>query len=121
MKRLTLPANAIPRARRLRREMTLAERNLWRGLRDSLPGHHWRKQIPFGPYFADFCSHSGKLIIEVDGGQHAEATAYDAARTRFLNGEGYRVIRFWNDDVVANLGGVLAAIAAGLPSLTEGK
>ena len=100
--------------------MTVAERHLWRGLRQSLPGHHWRKQVPFGPYVADFCSHSARLVIEVDGGQHADALEADARRTTFLQSEGYHVLRFWNDDAIDNLDGVLTTIATALPSLSEG-
>ena len=117
LRRLALKPNAIPRARALRRAITPSERALWRGLRESLPGLHWRKQVPFGPYTADFCSHAIKLIIEVDGGQHGEpgAQAHDQARTRFLAHEGYRVLRFWNNDVLGNTEGVLLAIADTLP------
>jgi very-short-patch-repair endonuclease len=68
--------------------------------------------VPLGPYFADFCSHGARLIFEVDGGQHSQAG--DAARTRFLEGEGYRLLRFWNNEVLGNMDGVLAAIAAAL-------
>jgi hypothetical protein len=74
-----------------------------------------------GRYFADFCSHAAKLIVEVDGGQHAEAEGYDATRTRFLEGEGYRVVRFWNNDVLANVEGVIATIAAHIPSPLVGE
>jgi len=110
LKRLNLPAGATARARRLRKDMTVAERHLWRALREALPGHHWRKQVPFGFYIADFCSHSARLIIEVDGGQHAAASATDARRTQFLESEGYRVLRFWNNDVRDNIEGVVEAI-----------
>jgi very-short-patch-repair endonuclease len=92
--------------------LTDAERNLWRALKAALPQHHWRKQVPLGPYFADFASHSARLIIEVDGGQHD--SEIDAARTHFLTAEGYRVIRFWNSDVLQNIDGVVARIAASL-------
>ena len=112
---MKLPAGATSRARRLRTDMTAAERHLWRALREALPGHHWRKQVPFGPYIADFCSHRARLIIEVDGGQHANAAEADAVRTQFLKSEGYRVLRFWNNDVMENPGGVLEAIASLLP------
>jgi len=114
LKRLNLPAGATERARRLRKDMTKPERRLWRALRTALPEHHWRKQVPFGPYFADFCSHSVRLIIELDGSQHAEAGDYDARRTNFLEAQGYRVIRFWNNDALANTSGVLETIAAAL-------
>ena len=119
-KRLDLPADATLRARQLRRDMTPAERHLWRALRMALPGEHWRKQVPLGPYFADFCSHGSKLVIELDGGHHAQALDHDAARTRFIEREGFRVIRFWNNDVAENIDGVLDTIAAALPPLPKG-
>jgi very-short-patch-repair endonuclease len=97
--------------------MTDAERVLWRALREALPDYHWRKQVPFGPYFADFASHSGRLVIEIDGGQHATATDYDAKRTSVLETHGYRVLRFWNNDVLANTDGVLARIAGELAEM----
>ena len=111
LKRLLLAPDATDKARRLRRNMTDAERVLWRALRETFPDSHWRKQVPLGPYFADFASHSAKLIIEDDGGQHATATAYGARRTVFLDTEGFRVLRFWNNDVLSNIDGVLQAIA----------
>jgi very-short-patch-repair endonuclease len=115
-----LPAGAIERARHLRKNMTAPERRLWRALRERLGDANWRKQVPLGPYFADFCSHRAKLIIELDGGQHAETGDYDAARTRFIEAQGYRVIRFWNNDVMQNLDGVLETIATSLPPLAQG-
>ena len=93
---------------------TNPEKRLWAALRMSLPDAHWRKQVPFGPYIVDFCSHAHKFIIELDGGQHAGATDYDAARTDFLERQGYRVLRFWNNDVRDNIGGVVEAIAQAL-------
>ena len=108
-KRLNLAPDAIDRARDFRRSMTKPERLLWRALREALPEQNWRKQVPLGPYFADFCSHSARLIIEVDGGQHN--VGRDAKRTGFLRAEGYRVIRFWNHDVTGNLDGVVESIA----------
>jgi very-short-patch-repair endonuclease len=93
----------------LRRNATDAEKLLWKCLREQLPSAKFRRQVPFGPYFADFASHSVRLIIELDGGQHDEAT--DAVRTAFLQEEGYRVIRFWNHDVMQNPEGIMAAIA----------
>lgn len=121
MKRLALAPDATARARRLRREMTDAERKLWRGLRMAYPSAHWRKQVPFGLYTADFCTHGGKLVIEADGGQHATRTAEDEARTRFLNTEGYRVLRFWNDEIMRNLEGVLEAVGHALSSPLVGE
>ena len=71
-----------------------------------------RRQHPIGRYIADFAVPARKLVIEIDGGQHAEAGDQDAARTRALHEHGYRVIRFWNSDVIGNLPGVLETIAA---------
>ncbi|MEP7351095.1 MAG: DUF559 domain-containing protein [Sphingorhabdus sp.] len=117
MKRLALRPDAIDRARTLRREMTPQERKLWRALKENFPEAHFRKQVPMGAYTADFAWHTAKLIIEVDGGQHGTdaGKARDAARTRFLEAEGYSVIRFWNTDIDHNLEGVIAAIADSLP------
>lgn len=120
MKRLSLPAGAIARARRLRRDRTEAEDRLWYALRETLPAIKFRHQVPFGPYTADFASHSARLIIEVDGGQHAEARRYDAERTGFLEGEGYSVLRFWNNDVLQNADGVLAVISEALSPCGRG-
>jgi very-short-patch-repair endonuclease len=94
--------------------MTKPERVLWRALREALPDWHWRKQVPLGSYFADFASHSAKLIIELDGGQLAAAVDHDAERTRFLEAQGFRVIRFWNNDVLANTSGVLEHVVEAL-------
>jgi very-short-patch-repair endonuclease len=99
--------------------MTKPERILWRALREALPDCHWRKQVPLGPYFADFASHSAKLIVELDGGQHASAIDYDAERTRFLEAEGFQIIRFWNNDVLSNADGVLARVAEVLSQRTS--
>ena len=94
---------------------------MWRALRETFSLAKFRRQQALGPYFADFASHAARLVIEIDGGRHGEAVAYDEARTRFLTGEGYRVIRFWNDDVMMNIEGVLAQITAALaPSPSQG-
>jgi very-short-patch-repair endonuclease len=93
--------------------MTDAERKLWWHLkRLPLGTSHFRRQATIGPYFADFACHERRLVIEVDGGQHGEDThvAADAARTAYLESRGYRVLRFWNNDVMANIDGVLSVI-----------
>jgi very-short-patch-repair endonuclease len=118
----TLAPGTVKRARRLRRDATEAETVLWYALRERLGATKFRRQVPFGDrYYADFVSHEARLIVEVDGSQHAEAKDRDEARTRFLNGEGYKVLRFWNNDVLQNLEGVLAVIAAALPSPLVGE
>ena len=70
----------------------------------------FRQQFPIGPYFVDFCSIGRRLIVEVDGGQHADQSREDDVRTSFLNSYGYRVLRFWNDQVISNTEEVLAEI-----------
>lgn len=85
---------------------------LWRGIREAAPswGTHWRKQTPIGPYIADFACLKAKLVVEVDGSQHADDTR-DAKRDRWLRAQGFTVIRFWNSDVAGNLAGCLETIA----------
>jgi len=108
------PSGTVARARQLRRDRTDAEDKLWYGLREKLPGFKWRSQVPFLPYYADFVCIRARLIVEVDGGQHDVQRAYDETRTRFLNSQGYRVIRFWNNDVLQNIDGVLETVARDL-------
>jgi very-short-patch-repair endonuclease len=101
------------RARLLRQNGTEAEHALWRCLRDrALAGSKFRRQVPLGPFIADFVCFERKLIVEVDGGQHADGTPArrDAARTAWLEAQGYRVVRFWNNDVLSNPDGVLEAL-----------
>jgi very-short-patch-repair endonuclease len=94
----------VARARCLRSESTEAENKLWNALRNrQVDGAKFRRQVPIGRYFADFCCHHAKLIVEVDGSQHAEQVRYDAARTADLEGRGFRVLRFWNADVLKAL------------------
>ena len=103
------------RARALRQEQTKAERIVWYGLRaHRLEGAGFRRQTPIGPYIVDFISHSMKLIIELDGGQHFEEgnELRDKRRDTFLAGKGFRVLRFNNHDVMTNRSGVLETIAA---------
>lgn len=103
------------RARNLRRNATDAERRLWSRLRrNQLKDHHFRRQVPIGPYVADFVCAPKKLIVEVDGGQHVDRQAADDARTRYLESEGFRVLRFWNNDVLGNTDGVVETILATL-------
>ena len=92
--------------------MTDAERKLWWRLRSDFPELHFRRQAPVGPYFADFACHKSRVVVEVDGGQHmlADHAAKDSAREAYLARHGYRVLRFWNNDVLKNIDGVLAAI-----------
>lgn len=100
------------RARRLRREQTDAERTLWRALRSrQFSGLKFRRQHPIGPYIVDLCCLTLKLAIEVDGGQHAEHVEADERRLHDLAQAGYRVLRFWNHEVLMNLEGVLERIA----------
>jgi very-short-patch-repair endonuclease len=96
----------------MRKAPTEAERKLWWHLRHrlALNGSHFRRQVQIGPYIADFACHELKLVIEIDGGQHGAQTEKDEMRTRRLESEGYRVLRFWNNDVLANIDGVLAEI-----------
>jgi very-short-patch-repair endonuclease len=104
----------LAKAQRLRREMTEAERKLWSVLRDRrLDGAKFRRQQPIGPFVTDFACQERRLIVEADGGQHA-GNAADDRRTAFLESKGYRVLRFWNNDILTNLDGVAQVIAAAL-------
>ena len=102
-------------ARGMRAAMTDAERKLWWHLRHRLPtpGTHFRRQVQIGRYIADFACHATRIVIEVDGGQHgASATerASAEARTKVLQANGYQVLRYWNNDVLTNIDGVLEDI-----------
>ena len=104
-------------ARSLRKNQTDAERKLWRCLRArELCGFKFRRQYPIAPYIVDFICVEKRLIVEIDGGQHATMTEIDNTRTEFLNARGYRVLRFWNNEVLQQLDAVLAKI---LDSLTH--
>jgi len=105
------------RARSLRKHQTDAEQRLWKLLRAKrLAGWKFRRQLPIGGYIADFACPSARLIVEADGGQHGES-AYDIARDSWLMSQGWRVIRFWNNDILNNEEGVLSAVLASLPPL----
>ena len=100
-------------ARALRKRLTDAERLLWRHLRNrELGGWKFRRQYPVGPFIVDFICVEKNLVIEVDGGQHAENEEPDLQRSAYLNKMGYRVCRFWNNQVLQETEGVLEAIFA---------
>ncbi len=112
-----LPITAKPRARALRQSLTEAERKLWHALRDRrLQTVKFRRQAPVGPYIVDFLCVQHRLVIEADGSQHGE-NIRDSARDAWLTHNGYRVLRFWNHEVLKGQENVLATIAAtcGLP------
>ncbi|NVM91844.1 adenine-specific DNA-methyltransferase [Variovorax sp. SG517] len=103
------------RARSLRSTPTDAEALLWHHLRDRrMANQKFRRQRPIGPYFADFACLEAKLIVELDGGQHTEAVAYDENRTRFIEAQGYRVLRFWNHEVLTQTDAVRERILQAL-------
>ena len=103
------------RARQLRKNATDAERLLWRQLRLwQIDGFKFRRQQPLGNYIVDFVSLEKRLIIEVDGGQHAEDVNYDTDRDAWLRNQGFVILRFWNNDVLKNIDGVVEVIAKNL-------
>ncbi|UYO53873.1 endonuclease domain-containing protein [Rhodopseudomonas palustris] len=104
-------------ARELRKKSTDAERLMWGELRDKkLNGFSFKRQVPIGPYIADFACHAKKLVVEIDGGQHFsdDSERSDAARTAAIEARGFRVVRFSNADVMGNREGVLQSIATEL-------
>ena len=104
----------VRKSRRLRRDSTTAEMRLWFALRDRrLGGFKFTRQEVIGPYVVDFICRERKLIVEADGGQHAE-NLQDQARDAFLRSEQYRVLRFWNHDILSNVDGVREVILAKL-------
>ena len=114
-------AGMTQRARALRNAMTDAERRLWTGLRGDRLGVRFRRQLTIqGRYIADFCAPAIGLIVEVDGSQHADAPP-DAVRTAFLESQGYRVMRFWNNDVLNALDSVLDAVHMRVQDLAAAK
>ena len=119
MERPFKPRNT-KRAKELRQQASPAERRLWQYLSNSqLDRHKFSRQIPIGPYFADFVCRNAKLVVELDGYSHDVRVGYDAARTRFIEAQGYSVVRFSNEDVMKNMEGVLTMIGLALaePSL----
>ena len=106
---------ASPQARRLRKNPTGAESRLWIALRQrQIGGAKFRRQVPLGPYVADFACLEARLVIEADGGQHAWQAGADAKRDAWFAARGYRVLRFWNNEVFENLEGVVGVVAQAL-------
>lgn len=98
-------------ARQLRKHMTDAESQLWRHLRRrNIEGFKFRRQHPLGPFVADFACLEARLIVEIDGGQHGERESYDGRREAWLRQQGYRVLRFWNNEVLCETESVLEVI-----------
>jgi very-short-patch-repair endonuclease len=114
-RRVRVRRSAFPRhATELRRNTTDAERRLWAALRDRrLAGYKFRRQHPIGPFIVDFACTRHGLIVEADGGQHQEDPC-DARRTAWLESRGWRVLRFWNNDILANTEGVVSTILEAL-------
>ncbi len=111
----------VNQARQLRRNSTEAERRLWSKLNSmQLDGVKFRRQHPIGPYIIDFVCLGCKLVLEIDGGQHSEddVRKSDESRTAWLIKEGYQVLRFWNNDVVNNIDGVVENIKEALRLLS---
>ena len=105
----------IALARRLRRNQTGAEKQLWWRIRNrQICGCKFRRQVPVDKYIVDFLCEDAKLIIEIDGGQHADQDKYDETRTMALNNYGYMVLRYWNNEVTENIEGVLENIKENL-------
>ena len=103
--------NRLCHARRMRHSPTDAEMRLWRNLRaERLTGYKFRRQQPIGRYIVDFVCFEERLVIEADGGQHLDAQLSDAVRTEWLESQGFRVLRFWNDDVLLRTRLVLEVI-----------
>ncbi len=108
------PPRSNPKTRthaiELRKELTPAERKLWSLIRNDQLGVNFRRQHAVGNYIPDFVCIEKKLILELDGSQHLEQQEYDQERTKYLESLGYKVIRFWNNDVMNNMDGVILAI-----------
>jgi len=107
----------------LRHNLTPAEQKLWAALRNDQLGANFRRHTcpggrcqghALGPYIADFCCIQKKLVIELDGGQHLEQEQYDQERSQYLQAKGYRVLRFWNKDVINDLNAVITVVQEAL-------
>ncbi|HSL29253.1 MAG TPA: endonuclease domain-containing protein [Anaerolineales bacterium] len=114
------PSRSNPKTKhyaiQLRKQSTLAESKLWSRIRNDQLGVNFRRQHAIGKYISDFCSPQAKLILELDGSQHLEQEEYDAERTRYLESQGYKVIRFWNRDVMNDIESVIRAIMHAMES-----
>ncbi len=108
------PIGTVPRARQLRRDAPEPERRLLSALKSAFPHLKWRHQAPIGPFYADILCWSERLVIEVDGDTHADGEKRDARRTRFIEHEGFRLIRYANADVMQNLDGVIVDVTGAL-------
>jgi very-short-patch-repair endonuclease len=112
--------NITDKARLLRKNQTDVERLLWKHLRNrQLYNQKFRRQLPIEPYIVDFTCIELKLIIELDGGQHADQFNYDEQRSLFLRQREFKVLRFWNNEVIGNLTGVLEAIRLAVLEIKE--
>lgn len=102
-------------ARQLRKNLTDAEQRLWRCLRyRQLNGRKFRRQQPIGPYIVDFACFENRVVVELDGGQHAGRSIADEKRTRWLAAHGFRIVRFWNHEVLADIESVVVAVRQAL-------
>ncbi|MBI2384167.1 MAG: DUF559 domain-containing protein [Gammaproteobacteria bacterium] len=110
----------LMRAKQLRAGMTDAEQRLWRHLRaHRLLGAKWRRQQPIGPYVVDFIHFGARLIVEADGSQHMESPS-DASRDAWLKAQGFRVLRFWNDEILRDTTAVLEKVLLALNAPSPG-
>ena len=108
-----MPANLTPIAKDLRKRSTDAERPLWRHLKaKQLDGLKFRRQEQIGRFIVDFVCYEKSLIVEADGGQHAVEIEKDEERTRWLEAQGFKVLRFWNHEILTNIEGVIDSVRA---------
>jgi very-short-patch-repair endonuclease len=108
------------KARALRHNQTDVEQLLWQHLKNrQILNAKFRRQFPIAPFIVDFCCLEKKLIIELDGSQHFEQAQYDSERSRYLAQRGFKVIRFWNNDVIDNIEGVLTKIYLVIQEITN--
>lgn len=113
---------ASTNARQLRLQQTDVERKLWSTLRNrQLAGLKFRRQVPIAAYIVDFYCHECRLVLELDGSQHLAQLEYDDIRTQFLQAQGIRVLRFWNNEILSNIDGVLQKIYTEAFPLPEGE